>query len=70
VPRIRPNDPTRDHLHDYLVYEVGKKGEARLVAAYDTSEEAQSHLASIMVKPGVFVLRVMHPDGCECADAP
>ena len=60
MPRIKTNDPSRVHLHDYVVMDHRLKDQA----AFDSYGEALAFCVSKGV--GSWVVRILHPDGCGC----
>jgi len=68
MPPIRPNDPNRADVHDYLVLEPLTPGDLppKLLAAFDSYEEAFAYVLAHAKRGEVSVINVLHPDGCGC----
>lgn len=66
--QIRRGDPRRRHLHDFWLID-GVTGQE--LAGFATEHQALAYLAQHGMGPGqVTVLRIAHPDGCDCVEAP
>jgi len=60
MPQIRPNDPRRRHLHDFVVLDHDLKQRA----AFGSYAEAAAWVTK--QKPGAWVISIVHPENCGC----
>jgi hypothetical protein len=69
LSRIVRGDPGRRHLHDYLLVDLVTNED---VAGFDNEVEAMAYLAVHLDewRGRVIMITTLHPDGCECPDAP
>jgi hypothetical protein len=66
--QIRRNDPSRAHLHDYWLVDAAT-GED--LAGFANEATALAYLNQHHWRRGkVTILATVHPDGCDCPDAP
>lgn len=66
--QIRRNDPARAQLHDYWLVD-GVTGKD--IADFANLATATAYATRHRLGPGqVTILRIAHPDGCDCAEAP
>jgi hypothetical protein len=68
MPRIKPNDPKRITEHDFVILDYDTPGNKppRVVAAFDNQMEAMQFCMQQAGKGRVWVIDVLHPDGCGC----